>query len=52
MTNNKLALNSDKTLLLIMTTSAKHKSNNDFDITLNTGNEIIKPVQYETIQMI
>ena len=42
-------LNGDKTHLLVMTTSIKHKRHNDFGITLNTGNEIIKPDKFEIL---
>ena len=49
MVNNKLVLNTDKTHLLVMTTANKHRSNGNFGITLNTGNEIIEPDNYETI---
>ena len=37
MAQNKLVLNTDKTHLLVMTTSQKHKKNQDYNITLNTG---------------
>ena len=49
MDNNKLFLNSDKTHLLIMCSSKKHANNQDFNITLNTGSEIIKPSQEERL---
>ena len=47
MDKNKLVLNKDKTHLLVMATSKKHKNKNNFDITLNTGSEIIKPQETE-----
>ena len=47
MNNNKLVLNSDKTHLLIMTSDVKHRSHGNFNITLNTGTEIIEPQKKE-----
>ena len=49
MGKNKLVLNSDKTHLLVMATSAKHKKHEDFGIFLDTGNEIIEPVSDERL---
>ena len=49
MSNNRLILNTDKTHLLIMTSSYQHKRHQDFNITLDTGNEIIKPDQTELL---
>ena len=49
MIDNKLVLNTDKTHLLVMTTANKHRSNGNFGIPMNTGNEIIEPDNYETI---
>ena len=49
MSMNKLVLNSDKTHLLVMTTSNKHKLYNNFNITLNTGSEVIEPVSCEKL---
>ena len=49
MANNMLKLNSDKTHLLIMTSKTLHKKYQDFGITLNTGQEIITPVQNEKL---
>ena len=49
MDNNKLFLNSDKTHLLIMCSSKMHSNHEDFNITLNTGSEIIKPSQEERL---
>ena len=44
MSMNRLILNSDKTHLLVMCTDKKHRIHGDFNITLNTGSEIIKPI--------
>ena len=49
MANNQLKLNSDKTHMLIMTSSIKHKKHQDFDIKLDTGHEFIEPVQNEKL---
>ena len=49
MTDNKLFLNSDKTHLLIMTSSRSHSLKGDFGIKLNTGTEIIEPSQKERL---
>ena len=49
MHNNKLILNSDKTHLMIMTSDVNHRKHGTYDITLNTGTEIIKPDQNEFI---
>ena len=49
MTNNKLVLNTDKTHLLIMATPYQHRMYNNFGISLNTGTEIIEPVNSETL---
>ena len=49
MDNNKLFLNSDKTHLLIMCSSKMHSNHQDFNITLNTGSEIIKPSKEERL---
>ena len=46
---NKLVLNGDKTHLLVMTSATNHRNHGDYDIVLNTGNEIIKPIQYEKL---
>ena len=43
MAKNKLILNSDKTHLMIKTSSRKHNTNGDFGICLNTGTETILP---------
>ena len=47
MSNNKLCINSDKTHLLVMTSSKMHKIHGNFGITLNTGTEIIEPQDHE-----
>ena len=49
MAKNKLILNSDKTHLLVMASKASHREHQDFDITLNTRTEIVKPIQYEKL---
>ena len=49
MGKNKLVLNSDKTHLLVMTTSRQHKKYDDFGISLDTGNEVIEPVSNEKL---
>ena len=49
MNMNKLVLNSDKTHLLVMASSKKHKKYENFGITLNTGKEIIHPVSSEKL---
>ena len=49
MGKNKLVLNSDKTHLLVMTTSIQHQKHNDFGISLDTGNEVIEPVSNEKL---
>ena len=49
MSRNKLVLNSDKTHLLIMTTSYQHQKHQDFNITLDTGDEIVKPIFAEKL---
>ena len=49
MGKNKLVLNSDKTHLLVMTTSTQHRKYGDFGISLDTGNEIIEPVTNEKL---
>ena len=49
MAKNKLVLNSDKTHLLVMTSSQMHKKHENFGIVLNTGQEIIEPVQHEKL---
>ena len=49
MAMNKLFLNSDKTHLLIMTSSYHHKKNGNFGIELNTGSEIISPSENERL---
>ena len=49
MTKNKLVLNKDKTHLLVMATSQKHRNQDNFGITLNTGSEIIEPQETEVL---
>ena len=49
MARNRLILNSDKTHLLVMASTSKHRTHQDFNITLDTGNEIIQPEKYELL---
>ena len=49
MTQNKLVLNSDKTHILVMATQNQHRRHGDFDITLDTGNEVIEPIEDERL---
>ena len=49
MHQNKLVINSDKTHLLVMTTDKKHKKYENFNITLDTGREIIEPQDVEIL---
>ena len=49
MNQNKLVLNSDKTHLLVMASSQKHKKHNNFGIVLDTGAEIIQPISDERL---
>ena len=49
MNKNKLILNSEKTHLIVMASSKNHKKYNNYNITLNTGNEIIEPSPYEKL---
>ena len=46
---NKLFLNSDKTHLIIMASKKKHRKSGNFGITLDTGREIIEPVDGERL---
>ena len=49
MANNRLKLNSDKTHLLIMTSSIHHKKHQNFGINLDTGQEEIEPSAHEKL---
>ena len=49
MSRNKLVLNSDKTHLLLMTSSNMHKKYDNFGIFLDTGQEIVEPVEKEKL---
>ena len=49
MNANKLVLNTDKTHLLVMATPYQHRQHQDFNITLNTGAEIIEPIYTEKL---
>ena len=46
MASNKLVLNTDKTHLLVMASKASHRVHQDFNISLNTGFETIRPIKY------
>ena len=49
MSMNRLALNTDKTHLLVMASAQQHKKEGNFGITLNTGSEIITPSESERL---
>ena len=49
MANNKLVINSDKTHLLVMASAKNHRKHDNYGITLNTGNEVIEPQNYEKL---
>ena len=49
MSRNKLVLNTDKTHLLVMASKASHRAHQNYGITLNTGTEVIKPVESEKL---
>ena len=49
MAKNKLVLNSDKTHLLVMTSSRSHHVHQNFGITLDSGAEIIEPGHEERL---
>ena len=49
MSRNKLVLNMDNTHLLVMASRAAHRVNGNFGITLNTGAEVIEPVNHEKL---
>ena len=49
MANNKLVLNTDKTHILIMASRKQHRQHGDYDITLNTGSEVIHPSSSEKL---
>ena len=49
MSQNKLVLNGDKTHLLIMASSQKHRKFENFGIFLDTGNEEILPISSEKL---
>ena len=44
MGQNKLVLNSEKTQVIVMASSRRHKKYNNFEIKLDTGSEVIEPV--------
>ena len=46
---NKLVLNSEKTHMLVMATPYQHTQHQNFDITLDTGTEIIEPTYSEKL---
>ena len=49
MAMNKLVLNSDKTHLLVMCTEEKQRRHQNYDITLDTGAEVIEPIDSEKL---
>ena len=49
MSQNKLVLNSDKTHLMVMASSHQHRKYNEFGIYLDTGTEIIEPLEDEKL---
>ena len=49
MSGNKLVLNSDKTHILTMASTAKHRKHGNFGLFLDTWAEIIEPVQSEKL---
>ena len=49
MSSNRLALNNDKTKLLVMTSSQQHRKYDNFGVNLNTGSEIIQPSECERL---
>ena len=49
MSMNRLALNTDKTHLLIMASAQQHKKHGNFGIVLNTGAELITPSDSERL---
>ena len=49
MARNKLILNSNKTHLLVMTSDKMHKKHDNFGINLDTGQEVIEPVEHEKL---
>ena len=49
MNQNQLVLNSEKTHLLVMASSQKHKKHDNFDIFLDTGSEVVEPIAEERL---
>ena len=49
MSQNKLVLNSEKTHLLVMATRNQHRRYGNFGIVLDTGNEVIDPIDDEKL---
>ena len=49
MLGNRLALNSDKTHFMIISSQSQHRKNNYSGVILDTGSEIIKPSENECI---
>ena len=49
MLNNRLVLNSDKTHLLVLSSPHRHRKFDNFNVSLNTGNEIILPQESEDL---
>jgi hypothetical protein len=46
---NKLVLNSDKTHLLALASKAQHRLHGNYGVELDTGNEIIQPLDHERL---
>ena len=49
MVQNKLVLNSDKSHLLVLTSSQRHKKHQNFGISLSLGEDIIEPKSHEKL---
>ena len=49
MSQNKLVLNSDKTHLLVMATRNQHRRHENYGIVLDTGKEVIEPIDNEKL---
>ena len=47
MRNNHLVFNSDKTHDLIIASASKHRKHGNFNVSLNTGREIVEPIESE-----
>ena len=47
MAANRLVLNTDKTHVLVMASDTQHRRYGNYDVELDTGNEIIKPEEHD-----